>query len=120
MSAKTVIVSAARTIGLRHSAWLRRSMAEIITPAWLMPTQKMKLVMKKPQKTGCWRPVTPSPWFIIKPKALAAPATMIPRTETMTTHHIGVLNTTSRSSRLICASVSVLRWYIAPSSVFRR
>ena len=47
------MVSAARTIGLRHSAWLSRRMAEIITPAWLMPTQKMKLVMKKPQKMGC-------------------------------------------------------------------
>ena len=109
ISAKTVIVSAARTMGLRHSAWLRRRIAEIITPAWLMPTQKTKLVMKKPQKMGCCRPVTPKPWFIMKPNALAAPATMSPSTETSTTHHMGVLKTTSSSSLLICASVSVLR-----------
>ena len=109
ISAKTVMVSAARTIGLRHSAWLSRRMAEIITPAWLMPTQKMKLVMKKPQKIGCCKPVTPRPWFIMKPNALAAPATISPRMETITTHHMGVLRTTSRSSLFICASVSVLR-----------
>ena len=27
-------------------------MAESMTPAWLMPIQKTKFVMKKPQKTG--------------------------------------------------------------------
>ena len=64
ISAKTVIVSAARTIGRRHSAWLSRRIAEIITPAWLMPTQKTKLVMKKPQNTGRFRPVTPNPWLM--------------------------------------------------------
>ena len=48
-SEKTVSTSAARVTGRRHSAWVRRKMAEIITPAWLMPTQNTKLVINTDQ-----------------------------------------------------------------------
>ena len=58
---KMVSTSAARVAGRRHSAFDRRKMAESITPAWLMPIQNTKLVMKKPQKTGRFSPVTPMP-----------------------------------------------------------
>ena len=47
-------------------------MAESMTPAWLMPIQKTKLVMKKPQKTGRLRPVTPMPRLTMKPAAKTA------------------------------------------------
>ena len=109
ISEKTVMISAARTIGRRHSAWERRRIAEIITPAWLMPTQNTKLVMKKPQNTGWRNPVTPSPWLNMKPTAMTAAPTTSPSKPTSTIHHIGVVNTTCSSSRLICASLTVRR-----------
>ena len=49
ISEKTVSTSAALVTGRRHSAWVSRRMAEIMIPAWLMPIQKTKLTMKKPQ-----------------------------------------------------------------------
>ena len=42
--ANTVIASAARVIGLRHSAWEIRKIAEIRVPAWLIPIKKTKFV----------------------------------------------------------------------------
>jgi len=44
-SAITVVVSARRVIGLRHSAPVTRRMAEISVPAWLTPMKKTKFVM---------------------------------------------------------------------------
>jgi hypothetical protein len=41
----TVMASAARVMGRRHSALQRRRMAEMSVPAWLMPMKKTKLVM---------------------------------------------------------------------------
>ena len=38
-------------------------------PAWLIPIQKTKLTMYTPQNTGRLRPVTPTPWLIMYPKA---------------------------------------------------
>ena len=63
VSENTVITSAARVIGRRHSAWVSRRIAEIMMPAWLMPIQNTKLVMKKPHMMGRLRPVTPTPLF---------------------------------------------------------
>ena len=60
---KTVSTSAARVTGRRHSAWVRRSIAEIMIPAWLMPIQKTKLTRYTPHITGRFSPVTPKPWF---------------------------------------------------------
>ena len=51
ISEKMVSTSAARVAGRRHSALARRRMAESITPAWLIPIQNTKLVMKKPHTT---------------------------------------------------------------------
>ena len=42
---KTVIASAARRIGRRQFAWVRRRMAETMVPEWDMPTQNTKPVM---------------------------------------------------------------------------
>ena len=44
-SAKTVIASAQRVTGRRHSAPVTRKIAEIKVPACEMPIQKTKLVM---------------------------------------------------------------------------
>ena len=44
-SENSVITSAARVTGRRHSACVRRSIAEIIIPAWLIPIQNTKFVM---------------------------------------------------------------------------
>ena len=65
MSENTVITSAARVTGRRHSACVSRSIAEIMIPAWLMPIQNTKLTRKNPQNTGRFKPVTPSPLFIM-------------------------------------------------------
>ena len=40
-------------------------MADSITPAWLIPIQKTKLVMKNPHITGRFSPVTPRPRLIM-------------------------------------------------------
>src|ERR1700743_973165 len=58
---KTVMASAQRVTGRRQVAFVRRSIAEISVPAWLMPIQKTKLVMSKAQKTGELSPHTPIP-----------------------------------------------------------
>ena len=57
ISAKAVMTSAQRVTGRRHPALTRRRMAEISVPAWLMPIQKTKSVMRKPQYTGQRMPV---------------------------------------------------------------
>jgi hypothetical protein len=40
----TVITSAIRVMGRRHSAFESRRIAEIRVPAWLIPMKKTKLV----------------------------------------------------------------------------
>ncbi len=49
ISANAVMTSAQRVTGRRHPAFTSRRIAEISVPAWLMPIQKTKSVMKKPQ-----------------------------------------------------------------------
>ncbi len=63
ISAKTVMTSAQRVTGRRHSALTRRRIAEMSVPAWLMPIQNTKFVMSKAQNTGEFRPQTPMPVF---------------------------------------------------------
>ena len=99
-----VSTSAARVTGLRHSAWLSLRIDEIITPAWLIPTQNTKLAMKNPHITGLFRPVTPSPWLIIHPKAPPAVATIRARMATVRKNHLGWVSTPLRSSRFISES----------------
>jgi hypothetical protein len=41
ISATTVMTSATRVMGRRHSAPVSRRMAEMRVPAWLMPMKKM-------------------------------------------------------------------------------
>ena len=60
-SENSVITSAARVTGRRHSACVRRSIAEIMIPAWLIPIQNTKFVMYAPQSTGRFSPATPTP-----------------------------------------------------------
>ena len=60
---KTVIASAQRVTGRRQVALVRRRIAEISVPAWLMPIQKTKLVMSKAQNTGELMPHTPIPVY---------------------------------------------------------
>jgi len=43
--ANTVIASAHRVTGRRHSAEVTRRIAEMSVPAWLIPIQKTKFVM---------------------------------------------------------------------------
>src|SRR6185312_3153589 len=62
ISANTVMTSAQRVTGRRHSAFTRRRIAEISVPAWLMPIQKTKFVMSNAQNTGQLRPHTPMPF----------------------------------------------------------
>ena len=101
ISEKTVRISAARVAGLRHSALLRRRMAESITPAWEMPIQNTKFVMKKPHITGRLRPVTPKPLFTSKPAALNPPSTMRPKMITEIGNHFGECRMEFSNSRLI-------------------
>ena len=49
ISANAVMTSAQRVTGRRQPAFTKRRIAEISVPAWLMPIQNTKSVMKKPQ-----------------------------------------------------------------------
>src|SRR5262249_40507974 len=49
ISANAVRTAAQRVTGRRHSACTIRRIAEMSVPAWLMPIQNTKFVMKKPQ-----------------------------------------------------------------------
>ena len=93
VSENTVSTSAARVTGLLHSAWVRRSIADIMIPAWLIPIQNTKLVMKKPHITGLFRPVTPTPLLSMYPNAPAAVRNMTSRKRTRPGHHLMVLVT---------------------------
>ena len=46
---KIVSTSAARVTGRRHSAWVRRRIAETMIPAWLTPIQNTKFTIGKAQ-----------------------------------------------------------------------
>lgn len=106
MREKTVNSSATRVTGRRHSACVSRRMAEIMIPAWLMPTQKTKVVIRVPQKTGRFRPVTPRPLLIMKPKVENPARTMISSPSTAHFHQRGVASVPFRSWTLICCSLS--------------
>ena len=74
-------------------------------PAWLMPIQKTKLVMKKPHMMGRFNPVTPTPLFNMKPKAPAPARKTSRRKATSPSHHLGVPRTPDRRSWLISFGV---------------
>src|SRR3954467_11616633 len=84
ISAKAVITSAQRVTGRRHPAFTRRRIAEISVPAWLMPIQNTKSVMRKPQHTRHGIPGTPTPRHIWKNQANRPEATIVPRKATKT------------------------------------
>src|SRR6476660_9418983 len=64
ISANAVITSAQRVTGRRQPALTSRRIAEISVPAWLIPIQNTKSVMKTAQYTGMFRPATPKPYHI--------------------------------------------------------
>ena len=76
-------------------------MAESMTPAWEMPIQKTKLVMKKPQTMGRLRPVMPRPRSIMTPMVMAAARTMVARKPTTGQNQRGVSRMDRSRSRLI-------------------
>ena len=108
ISEKTVSISAARVAGRRHSALDNRRMADSMTPAWLIPIQKTKLVMKNPHITGRFKPVTPKPWLIMKPAVLMATSTMKPRTARAPKNHLGEFRMLTSSSLFTCLEFSGL------------
>ncbi len=67
MTAKIVMASAKRQIALRHRMRNKNKIAEIKVPAWPIPTQKTKLIMGKPQKTGLLFPQRPVPRLLYRP-----------------------------------------------------
>ena len=80
---KIVRTSAALVAGRLHSALDNLSIAESITPAWLIPIQKTKFVIKNPHITGLFNPVTPRPLLIINATATVAARTTRPKVPTI-------------------------------------
>src|SRR5580692_6785177 len=60
-TAKIVMASAKRLMELRHCCLNSRRIAEISVPAWPMPIHQTKLMMAKPQATGCVMAQMPTP-----------------------------------------------------------
>src|SRR3990170_4707667 len=105
IKAKAVIASAPRVIGRRQSAFNNRSTAEIIVPAWLMPTQKTKVVMKRVQYTGRFLPVVPMPHVTRYPQAYSPQATIAPKRPTSAQKRGPVRSMGWSTAWLISASV---------------
>src|SRR5580658_1004466 len=61
-TAKIVIASAKRLMELRQPCLKSSRMAEISVPAWPMPIHHTKLMMAKPQATGCVMAQMPVPF----------------------------------------------------------
>src|SRR5262249_36791339 len=61
MTAKMVIASLKRLMLVRHFCRNRNRMAEINVPAWPMPIQNTKGVMRNPPPTGKFAPHPPAP-----------------------------------------------------------
>ena len=65
ISEKLVISSAARVMGRRNSALKTRRMADTNVPLWLIPIQKTRVTMNRPQPTGRRMPAMPMPQRIM-------------------------------------------------------
>ena len=61
-TAKIVIASAKRLIELRQPCLNSSRIAEISVPAWPMPIHQTKLIIAKPQATGCVMAQMPVPF----------------------------------------------------------
>ncbi len=61
-TAKMVMASAKRLMELRQPCLKSSRMAEISVPAWPMPIHQTKLMMAKPQATGCVMAQMPMPF----------------------------------------------------------
>ncbi len=61
-TAKMVMASAKRLMELRHCCLNSSRMAEISVPAWPIPIHQTKLMMAKPQATGCEMAQMPTPF----------------------------------------------------------
>ena len=61
-TAKIVMASAKRLMELRQPCLNSSRMAEISVPAWPMPIHQTKLMMAKPQATGCVMAQMPTPF----------------------------------------------------------
>ncbi len=61
-TAKIVMASAKRLIELRQPCLNSSRIAEISVPAWPMPIHQTKLMMAKPQATGCVIAQIPAPF----------------------------------------------------------
>jgi hypothetical protein len=60
-TAKMVMASAKRLMALRQVCLKSSRMAEISVPAWPIPIHQTKLIMAKPQATGCVMAQMPTP-----------------------------------------------------------
>ena len=108
ISENMVRTSAALVAGRRHSALASRKMADSITPAWLMPIQNTKLVMKKPHTTGRFRLVMPRPRLIMMPMVMAAARTTKPSIPTTGQNQRGVSSMDRSRSRFTSVGVRIL------------
>ena len=62
MTAKMVMASAKRLMALRQPCLKSSRIAEISVPAWPMPIHQTKLIIAKPQATGCEMAQMPVPF----------------------------------------------------------
>ena len=75
-TAKIVIASAKRLMEFRQLCLKSSRMAEISVPAWPIPIHQTKLMIAKPQATGCVMPQIPTPFR--KSQVTAVSSTVAP------------------------------------------
>ena len=89
-TAKIVIASAKRLIELRQLCLNKSRIAEISVPAWPMPIHQTKLMIAKPQATGCVMPQMPTPSRKSQVSATISIVASAPPTPKMANHPSGV------------------------------
>src|SRR5580692_11130931 len=89
-TAKIVIASANRLIELRQPCLNSSRIAEISVPAWPMPIHQTKLMIAKPQSTGCVMAQMPTPFRNSQVTATSSTVAPPPATVNNANQPIGV------------------------------
>jgi hypothetical protein len=89
-TAKMVIASAKRLIELRQPCLNSSRIAEISVPAWPIPIHQTKLMMAKPQATGCVIAQMPTPFRNSQVTATSSSIAPAPATEKAANQPSGV------------------------------
>ena len=110
-TAKIVMASAKRLIELRQPCLNSSRIAEIRVPAWPIPIHQTKLIMAKPQSTGCVIAQIPTPFRNSQTTATSSTVAMPPANANSANQPMGVYGV---STMRVIFSVTDLKVWPCP------